>query len=436
MKGRLFISLSLVCLLLAGVLLSGCMEVSLVQKEYESTRYEIPRQLGDSLRAETPEFIIFGDPQFAWRAEHKFYRSENWFTWKHLLFPFYQVYMLANGLVGVANWGRGVPDYGAESRSMVRRAVQDAAEEIDADFIMMLGDMVDNGRYAEQWQHFVQEYAGPGGLFTEYPYLPIVGNHERANDTTFAWPNYQAVLDYPRFYVQEMDEAVIFSLDSNFMIDQYHLLDQDRQEELYEKWFISDDPDNPAWLQRKLRQYDDRTYKMVAMHHPLITFAWHAKDFYAESYGRNLIEKRKELLRLFARHNVQVLFNGHEHLYEHNIVRYGAPTSGEGILHTITSSGAGTPVRKTATVDEFQARMEQYLEEDIDVTNVLQRSVYHYTTVRVAEEALTIETYQVEPTTPRDNELLERIIIEPSTQLAQEHAASADGREGYSAAAM
>ena len=423
MKRRLTVIATILGVCLTGVFLAGCTEVSLVQKEYSETFYEVPRKLGDSLTVETPEFIVIGDAQAAWRAEHRFYRSENWFTWRHLLFPFYQVYLLTNGIVGAANWGRGVPDYGAEWRARMRVAVEDAAEEMDAHFIMMLGDMVDNGRYGEQWENFLQEYAGPGDLLSEFPFLPMPGNHERANDTTFAWPNYQAVLDYPRFYVQKMDEGVIFVLDSNFLIDQYGLLELDEQDRLFKKWFISDNPENPAWLERQLEKYDDRRYKMIAMHHSILTFAWHAYDWYSKEYGRNLQEKRQKLLRLFGEHGVQVVFSGHEHLYEHNIFEYAAPTGGTDILHTVITSGAGTPVRKTATADEFEERMQQYEEANLDVTNVIQRSVYHYTEVVVDEEALTIETYQVEPTTPQNNELLERIVIEPPANLAQDDTA-------------
>ncbi len=418
MTRRTFICISLVVALLAGAVLSGCMEVSLVGKQYDPTFYQIPRQLGDSLEVETPQFIIFGDPQAAWRAEHKFYRSENWFTWRHLLFPFYQIYILANGVIGAANYGRGVPDYGAETRASMRLAVSDAAEDIDADFIMILGDMVADGQRSSHWELFVREYAGPGDLLAKYPFLPLLGNHERANDTTFAYPNYQAVLDYPRFYVQKMDEAVMFVLDSNFIIDQYYFLDQDHQDRLFEEWFVSDDPSDPAWLQRKLEQYEDRTYKIIAMHHPIVTFAWHAYDWYHEGYGRQLPQKRKKLLDLFAEYNVDILFNGHEHLYEHNILRYEAPTTGSGILHTVTSSGAGTPVRQTATLPEFRDRMQQYQEHGIDVTNVLQRSVYHFTQVTVAEENMIVETYQVDPSDPLDEDLLERIVIQPAEPVA------------------
>ena len=384
------------------------MPKELVEEDLDPDFYEIPRTLPDSLTESKTQFLVFGDTQTGWRAEHKFYRSENWFTWKHLMFPFYQIYLLGNALVGAANWGRATPDYGYWSREFMSETLYEAAQQINADFALFLGDAADDGRRADHWEMFLNDY---GPLLRNYPVLPTPGNHAYVN-TEIGQANYQAVFDYPFFYVQDMPEAALFVLNSNYLIDQHGNIDDQKQDRLWERWFVSaDTSSNLSWLERQLKRRKDRPYKIVAMHHPPVSFSWHLEDWYEPVHGNRLLEKRQQLLSLFQKYNVQVIFGGHEHVYEHNLLRYQGDDPNVSRMHQIISSGGGTPPRKMATPGEMERRQELYEEQDMDVVLVKQKSAFHYTTVTIVDAQMTIETFEVGAYGEHETSLLERVII-------------------------
>ena len=283
----------------------------------------------------------------------------------------------------------------------------EAAKEINADFVLFLGDAADDGRRAGHWEMFLDDY---GPLVRNYPFLPSPGNHEYVNAPK-GMANYKAVFDYPLFYVQDMPQTALFVLNSNYIIDQHGLLDDQRQEKLWEKWFVSSDS-TKSWLERQLEKRADRPYKIVAMHHPLVSFGWHLEDWYESIHGQNLLEKRKELLTLLQKYNVQVIFSGHEHLYQHNLLRYRGEAGGDPkLMHQIISSGGGTPPRPAALPAAIERRKDLYEEQQMDVIPVKQKSVFHYTKVHITDAQMLIETMEVDQYGAHEESLLERIII-------------------------
>lgn len=398
----LFVPL-LALLLLTG--LTGCVQQGLVTQTYSDDFYKVPRTLPDRIEGDTASFLVVGDVQSGWRAERQFYRRHNWVTWKQLLFPLYQTYLLANGVTGAINYKRHDPDYGSQQRAMMRTALYNAARRDGADFWMVLGDMAaDDGRRAKHWGQFLAEYQG---LIRSLPLLPVLGNHEYSNDATYGGPNYEAIFDYDRFYVQDMPHASLFVLNSNYLIDQHELLDDDQQDALFEQWFVSSDPANPSWLERELAKRADQPFKMIAMHHPLLSYSWHSHDWHEAEHGRDLLEKRKKLIDLLARYNVQVALGGHEHVYEHNVLTHGQGR----VMHQVISSGGGVPPRPEATSGEKEARQRQYEEQGYNVKSLVQRATYHYTSVQVTSDTLSLSTFEVSPSRPSEPRLLERIEI-------------------------
>jgi len=387
--------------------LTGCVTKSLVRAKYEEEKYSFKPTLQDTIPKDTMQFVTFGDTQTGWRAEHRFYRSENWFTWRHAMFPFYQFYLLGNAFVGAANYYRGVPDYGTWSREFMSNAITREANQVNAEFLLFLGDAVDDGRRAEHWSYFLDDF---GPLLEAYPFLPIPGNHEFSSDS-LGWRNYQAIFNKPRFYTLDTPQVAFFLLDSNYIIDQHSTVDDDRQDRLWRKWFVSaDTSDRRSWLEKKLEAREDRPFKVVAMHHPPVSFSWHLEDWYEPIHGRNLLEKRAELLKLLQEYDVQVIFGGHEHLYEHNTLRYKSEESTQRI-HQIISSGGGTPPRKVATPSEMDRRRALYDEQGLDVKPQRQVSTFHYTTVRVQPDAMKITTYSVGEYDPHRVSQLDQITI-------------------------
>ncbi len=401
-------------LLVAALLMGGCAGQGLVQEaapervaQWQEARPAAMR--GDAASA----FLVLGDTQDSWRVEHKFYRRAAWATWWQALVPFYQLYWLGNGIAGGINYLRHQPDLGDKPRAAVRAALHDAwAAPADPRprFLLQLGDWVDDGRRPDHWTQFLDEYAAADeALLRTMPVRPTIGNHEYANDTTYGKPNFDAVFDAARFYVIDLPHAAIFVLDSNRLVDMDQYLDEDRQEALFRRWFVGDD--EPAWLERELAKRADRPFKIVAMHHPVLTLAMHDKDWYSAANGKDLPAKRRALLEVLKDHGVQLVLSGHEHLYERNQLRY-RQDEGERLLHQVISSGGGAVVRPETPADVRAERIARYHEQGIAIEPILQRSVYHYSRVAATADSLRVTTFEVDVDAPQSPTLLDRLVID------------------------
>jgi hypothetical protein len=414
--------------LLAGALCSGCTYKKLVSEEYDEEFYHIERTLPDSLSEARYSFLVYSDSQSGFRAE-RVVQSEEWLSWKQLYLPgIYPLYLLGKGLLGAGNWARGVPDYGTGQRRAIQKALVRAADRSDARFITHLGDIsADDGRMAYHWYYFLNDnrnYASPVG---HLPFLPTPGNHDRSA-SDYGEANWKAIFDYPFFYVQDSPSAAIFFLNSSYLVDQHQSIDGDRQDALFRKWFVSADTSStPSWLERQLAKHESRPFKIVAMHHSLVSFSWHHADWYDESYGRDLVAKRDALIRLLQKHDVQVVMSGHEHLYEHSITNSPGRAAGQTPLHAVITSGGGVPPRETAEPEQERERRANFRESGFDVSLKKQASVYHYTRVDVSPDTLVLETYGINAEAGRRTRLIERIRIAAPPEERRE--ASAPGAQ-------
>lgn len=397
-------------LLLAVVLLHvTCARKGLVADKYPEAYYRIPKLMPEGRYDNNPTFIVYGDNQAGWRAHEKFIKQKNWITWKMAIVPFYQLYLLGNGVIGGVNWVRQVPDYGERERRMMRDAIYQEAKRLSADFILNVGDMTaDDGRRPSHWGLFLKEYREESPILDEVPYLPTAGNHDRVNDEKFGLPNYRAVFDYPGFYVMDFPDVSLFVTNSNFMLDQKQEIEDDRQDELFKKWFVSGDSSTkPSWLESELQARKD-VFKVVSFHHPLLSVSHHASDWTNPSYGRKLEAKRRQLIELFKKENVHVVFSGHDHLYQHAVVRYKTQSSGEiSNMHFVVSSGGGAPIRNRSGAEKETEYIERYRKQGIDYSLVKIAEAHHYCLVDVEPHSLTVQTHLVTENANDSNRLFD-----------------------------
>jgi len=358
-----------------------------------------------------PRFIVCGDIQQGWRIKQKFLNKENWLTWKMLIFPFYELYWLGNGFVGGVNWLRKVPDYGKKERRMIRNAVYEYTKQSEIDFMFIVGDMVADGRRPKHWEMFLKENKIEQPLLLNLPFLPVIGNHEKANEPTYGFPNYQAIFSYPRFYVLDFPDAALFVVDSNIIIDQYEFIDDKQQDELFEKWFVSENPEKPAWLERELASRQ-QPFKIVLMHHPPISFGKHYSDWNNSSFGNELKQKRKLLLNLFHKYGVQLVFCGHEHIYEHNILENESDKSKNASeIHFIVCGSAGAPLRSLNDRFEIERFLKDYRDEGYNVISVKQRRIYNYCILETSSDKITIQVIEVTEDNIQPKRLVEEIVV-------------------------
>ncbi len=384
----------------------------LITDKYSRDFYHVPRLLPDGPMEENPRFIIYGDSRPGWRVKERFLERKNWLTWKMLIFPFYEVYWLGNGLVGGINYLRHKPDYGIREHRMIRDAIYEAGKQSKMDFIIHGGDMPTNGRRPSHWATFLRENKIDKPLVLDFPFLPVVGNHEKANDETYGLANYEAIFDYPQFYVLDFPDAAIFVVDSNVIVDQYRFIDDDKQDALFQKWFVSGEKsEQSSWLEQELASRSQR-FKIVVMHHPPVSFGKHHTDWTKPSGGRNLQQKRQQLFRLFHEQGVQLVLSSHEHLYEHSIVRYSADADQpERGIHVVVSGGGGAPIRTGSDDQKVKQFLQKYFAEGLDVVLVKQQTIYHYCLVDIAPDKITIQIMEVTGNMEEPLRLVEEIVI-------------------------
>jgi len=275
--------------------------------------------------------------------------------------------------------------------------------------------MIADGRRPSHWEIFLRENKIERPLLLDFPFLPIIGNHERANDLTYGLSNYEAIFGYPRFYVLDFLNAVLFVVDSNFIIDQDQFIDDDDQDALFEKWFVSEEgSEQPAWLERELASRN-QFFKIVIMHHPPISFGMHHSDWDKPSYGRNLKEKRQQLLNLFHKQGVQLVLCGHEHLYEHSLLRYSLNEhSTEREIHVIVSGSGGAPTRACSDEYKLGKFLQGYHNEGFNVLLVKQEEIYNYCLIDITPDKVTIQVMEVTEDLTPPLRLVEEIRIPKS----------------------
>jgi hypothetical protein len=394
---------------------TGCERKGLVSSKYPKDFYRIPKLLPDGPAQENPTFVIYGDSRPGWRVKEKFLKRKNWLTWKMVVIPFYEVYWVGNGISGGINYLRRTPHYGVEERRMVRDAIYEEAKSSGVDFVFHGGDMVTDGRRPSHWAKFVRENKMERPLATEFPLLPVIGNHEKANDPVHGLPNYKAIFEYPQFYVLDFPDVAVFVVDSDVVVDQYQFINDDEQDALFHQWFVSDEgSEPPAWLERELASRN-QLFKIVVMHHPPISFARHHSDWLKPSYGRELKQKRKQFLSMLQQQEVQLILSCHDHLYEHSVVRVSTH-EGPGI-HVIVSGGGGVPLRSGSDAEKREKYQQNYVAEGLEVKLIRQEVIYHYCLLDIDADSITIRVMETTGNAKEPAKLAEEIIIRDDTAL-------------------
>lgn len=160
------------------------------------------------------------------------------------------------------------------------------AEEPDARFYIMAGDLVNRGNERDDWDSF---FHNARGVFDQRQLVPCIGNHEDQGDKgpwmyldLLALPkNGPESLTPERAYSFTYSNALFVILDSN--------LPPHTQS---------------AWLEQQLSG-SDATWKFVVYHHPA----------YSSSPRRDNPLLRNEWTPIFDKHHVDLALQGHDHAY-------------------------------------------------------------------------------------------------------------------------
>jgi hypothetical protein len=172
-------------------------------------------------------------------------------------------------------------------------------------FVIMLGDNIYGG-------HGPRDFARK----FEQPYKPLLdagvkfyaslGNHDSLSERQYKFFN----MGGERYYSFKKNDVAFFVLDSSYM-----------------------DPVQLSWLEKQLRD-SNAAWKICYFHHPLYSDGkFHGPD----------LDLRSVLTPLFQKYQVNVVFSGHEHVYErlkpqNSIYYFVLGNSGQLRFHNLRSS--------------------------------------------------------------------------------------------------
>ncbi len=246
-----------------------------------------------------------------------------------------------------------------------RRVAQRMHEnEPEALFVVGTGDYPSDGRQYDQW---ITQFFDPGrDMLARLPIWPAIGNHERTRQYVSAPPpdavieeeesHYFSLFELPgneRWYRVDYQYLTLLVIDSNSKMEPGH--------EQYE------------WVREQLRSPRKR-FTLAAFHHDPITSGPHGRRLEDGTFREWPVDQaRRFLMPLFEMYGVDLVLNGHDHLYERSQVN--------GVYYVVTGGG-GAPLY---AINESENPHQQ-----------VAVSAHHYSAIDMAPASLTLTAIGVE----------------------------------------
>ncbi|MBA2113635.1 LamG-like jellyroll fold domain-containing protein [Bremerella alba] len=242
-------------------------------------------------------------------------------------------------------------------------------------FLLHPGDLVSVGPDDSHWtQHF---FPSMNPLIRHVPFYPVLGNHERNAQYYY---DYVSLPSPEYYYTYRFGNAQFFMIDSNRNVDP--------ESEQYK------------WLEKTLSE-SDAAWKFVCHHHP--PYSSDENDYgnlWKTNKGTRGDTKARQLVPLYEKYHVDIVWNGHIHSYERTwpILENKAVNQG-GPVYMITGGGGG-PLETPGPIRPF-------------FMNTVRRG-HHYAMVRINGAKLEFQAYDL------DNRMFDQMVIEKKTGQDQE----------------
>lgn len=269
--------------------------------------------------------------------------------------------------------------------SMVRTIIAMRSGPDPVRFVLQSGDAVVNGRDPAQWNvsfvGLVNGITTTGGV----PYFLAPGNHDVTSSPDLNAPgrqeglrNYLAAMarlippdgatrrltGYPTFAFG-YGNMFVLGIDSN----------------------IAEDSTQFAWASAQLGGLDRRRYTHIVafFHHP---------PFSSGPHGGPTVERPTAVIRakwmpLFRKHGVNLLFTGHEHLFEHWVERWRDDRGRWHRMDQVVSGGGGAPLYTYVGEPEIRTYLTAGAADSLRLEHLAKPGLtagenpYHYVVVHV-----------------------------------------------------
>lgn len=221
----------------------------------------------------------------------------------------------------------------------------------DPDFVISMGDLVENGGNFEQWDKF---YFGPAEkLIAERPFISTLGDHEGSGDDGALFNHYLfPELEYEKLWYS-FDYGMV-----HFVSLDYRHADSEKMQD----WFRQDMAASKG------------KWNVVFMHRPTYNLGGH-RSFWGNPDWPDL----------FREYRVDVVFGGHSHIYERFYPVYSGEQNSWTITY-ITTGGSGAGL--------YEAIQHPVL--------AYAKSTNHYADVKVSAESFELQVYEIDGT-PMDS---------------------------------
>jgi 3',5'-cyclic AMP phosphodiesterase CpdA len=179
----------------------------------------------------------------------------------------------------------------------------DRVKDTEAEFIVFGGDLVDiNGGgggnltlpQADSMFTVFKQTADQSGL----TYYPAIGNHDRYFDEATGFTKGDELFKHyfgPSYYTFEQKDVRFFVLNS--VKDGYTI-----------------NPEQMAWLKSELLHLPLATPIVAVLHVPVYSMYYPVVS--GKYVASDIIDNYRELLATFREHNLKLVLQGHQHLYE------------------------------------------------------------------------------------------------------------------------
>jgi 3',5'-cyclic AMP phosphodiesterase CpdA len=183
------------------------------------------------------------------------------------------------------------------------------------DFVIALGDNIYGGHSAAD---FEKKFAAPYKplLDAGVKFYASLGNHDDSSERFYQYFN----MNGANYYTFKKGNVKFFALDSNYM-----------------------DPKQLEWLQKELQSAGKDDWKVCFFHHPLYSSA--------RKHGP-ATDLRLLLEPIFIKYGVNVVFAGHEHVYERILPQKGIYYFTEGSSGQLRDGGLD---RSSITANGFDS---------------------------------------------------------------------------------
>lgn len=193
-----------------------------------------------------------------------------------------------------------------------------ATSNFDYDFIALTGDIVNNSWAGSQPVHEQWEWAltNQFDVLKDYPVMAVSGNHEAASydfSSHFTYQTSDAKQENGIYYSFTYNGVYFLALNTN--------------EGMASEPGSSLSLEQMEFIRNDLELHKDAKWKIVLMHKGIFDGGSHSSNL-AEGEDYDIAYYRNDLAPLFSEYNIDLVLQGHDHLYSRSYPIYSSSLEG------------------------------------------------------------------------------------------------------------